>query len=69
MEMKFAFYSSVAILIFIGGYNYGLRIGIKRETYRTIQYQKLYDQAIQWQHTQPIPHISKNIKLKEKDND
>lgn len=67
--MKFAFYSSVAILIFIGGYNVGLRIGIEREAYRAAQYETLYYQAIQWQHTQPIPHISKNIKLKEKAND
>lgn len=64
--MKFALYSTVAILIFIGGYNYGLRTGIEQEAHRTAQYEILYNQAIQWQHTEPIPHITKNIKLKEK---
>jgi signal transduction histidine kinase len=33
-----------------------------------VRLQNLYNQAIQWQNTYPVPLISKNIKLKSKEN-
>ena len=67
--MKFTLCLTAAILIFIAGYNYGLRDGIKGSAEEVENYRTLYNQAIMWQNLEleNLPYKAPNVKLKKKE--
>jgi hypothetical protein len=66
--MKFTFSLAAAMLIFLAGFNYGLKVGKARCERETESYRNLYYQAIQWQELEleNLPRITRNSQLKEK---
>jgi hypothetical protein len=67
--MKETLYFALCLVVFIVGYNFGLRDGAKRSAEEAESYRNLYYQAIQWQEfeLENLPHKAPNIKLKEKE--
>jgi hypothetical protein len=65
--MKTLLWLSALLIAISIGYNLGLRAGLAKGQAEISNYRTLYYQAIQWQATTPVTHITKASGLKEKE--